>query len=87
MTNLRKEIRDEEKAQQQLTETIKERSVLLATLKSSFQHTLDVLRHVGDVHVARKTRYTNPDLNLPLLKFTAFAPRSHLPKPFEGDGI
>lgn len=87
MAKLRNDIEAEDKLQTDLTVSIKERSVLLATLKSSFQHTLDVLRHVGDVHTAQKQRYTNPDLSLPLLKFTAFAPRSHPPKTFENDGF
>lgn len=86
MESLRRDIQVEEKVQRDLTASLKERSVMLATIKWSFQHTLDVLRHVGDLHTAQKRKYTNPDLGLPLLKFTAFAPRSHPPKTFEDDG-
>lgn len=78
-------IMKEESNQLELNKTIKERNMLLSKLKLSFQHTLDVLRHVGDKHTAKKT-YDNHDLELPLLKFNAFPPRARPPSPNEESG-
>lgn len=36
----------------------------------TFQHIVNVLRHVGQPHIARRRSYSNIDLNLPLLKFS-----------------
>lgn len=70
--------------QSDLKSTIDDRNVMLSKLKLSFQHALDVLRHVGDKHTADRA-YTNPDLGLPLLNFTALAPRARPPSPAEED--
>lgn len=87
MATLETDIKTEDENQAKLKTEIRENENLISTLKLSFQHMLDVLRHVGEPHLARKPTYSDVDLNLPLLKFTAFAPRSHPPQPFEEDGI
>lgn len=86
MNSLRIEILNEQRTQSDLKSTIDDRNIMLSKLKLSFQHALDVLRHVGDKHTAERT-YTNPDLNLPLLNFTALEPRARPPSPEEEDGM
>lgn len=85
MESLRFEILEEDRLQSEMTKNIQERNSMLSRLKFSFQHTIDVLRHVGDKHVAERM-YDNPDLTLPLLKFTGFANKARPPSPFEDNG-
>lgn len=51
---------------------------MLCDLKLSFQHTIDVLRHVGQRHVVAQT-YLNEDLKLPLLNFAQHITKSKPP--------
>lgn len=79
------EIEAEEIAMQKLETEINERTEIISMLKSSFQHYLDVLRHVGTPQKAIKPAYNNADLALPLLKFTTIPAKAKAPPPFEED--
>lgn len=80
------EIAAEEMTMQELETEINERTEMISMLKSSFQHYLDVLRHVGTPQKPIKSAYNNADLALPLLKFTAIPAKAKAPPPFEEDG-
>lgn len=79
------EIAAEEIAKQKLNTEIGERTEMISMLKSSFQHYLDVLRHVGTPPKPIKPAYNNADLALPLLKFKALPVKAKAPPPFEED--
>lgn len=76
----------EDQKQQELKKQIQEHDEIISLLKLSFQHMLNVLRHVGEKHVALKTAYPNEDLNLSLLKFSTFVTKAYPPEPYEEDG-
>lgn len=80
------EIAAEGVAKQKLEIEINERSEMLSMLKSTFQHYVDVLRHVGTPTKPLRSVYNNADLALPLLKFTAIPAKAKAPPPFEEDG-
>lgn len=84
---LDEEAKNEIDLQSKLTKDIQYRSELMSMLKMSFQHLLDVLRHVGDPKRATRKPYENPDLDLPLLRFTALPSKATPPPPYEEDGI
>lgn len=81
----KEEIEAEEIAKQKLENEINERTEMISVLKSSFQHYLDVLRHVGSPPKPLRSAYNNADLALPLLKFTAIPAKAKAPPPFEED--
>jgi len=58
----------------------------LYTDRSGFQNLFEVLTNIDPKHRALNPPYPTPDLNLPLLKFAAFAPKAIPPSPFEDDG-
>lgn len=81
----KEEIAAEEIAMQKLEIEINERTEMISKLKSSFQHYLDLLRHVGTPPKVLKPAYNNADLSLPLLKFAAIPAKAKAPPPFEED--
>lgn len=83
---LGKDAATEVEEQQKLENTIQSRNELISMLKMSFQHLVDVLRHVGEINRVARKPYTNVDLSLPLLKFTAMPSKVTAPPPFEEDG-